>query len=189
MRCSYGSSFLKSCVSFDGHKAILRMSHDFLAIRKTVAELTCERLTKSRTVFGRTLHGTYLCCNTMLHLPCAFLDVCDFSGIWLRLTTVRKSYDKKNRTSWCEQDLRDLSLQTHFHCSKVQLWLPCSFFCRQDKKDKNSIKWSKNREKMDSCCCVYLVYNIQLNSEIKLVWTIGIVCIVNFLKKIYHFTY
>lgn len=56
-------SLLKSGASFDGRKAILRMSHDFLPIRKTVAELACERLAKSSTFISRTAHGSYFWCQ------------------------------------------------------------------------------------------------------------------------------
>ena len=52
------------------------MFHGFLAIRKTVAELTCDRLTKSLTFFERTDHGTYVYYTTILLLSCAF--DCDF---------------------------------------------------------------------------------------------------------------
>ena len=47
-------SLLKSGASFDGRKAILRMSHGFLPIRKTVAELACERLAKHLSAGHRT---------------------------------------------------------------------------------------------------------------------------------------
>ena len=39
-------SHLKSLASFEVRKKILQMFHGFLAIRKTVAELTCKRLAK-----------------------------------------------------------------------------------------------------------------------------------------------
>ena len=71
MRCSYGS-LLESRASFDGWRTILLMFHGFLAFRKTVAELTCERLRKSLTFFERTEHGTYVYYTIILLLPCAF---------------------------------------------------------------------------------------------------------------------
>lgn len=45
MQCSY-DSLLKSPVSFEGHKAILKKPHGFLAIHKTVTELISERFVK-----------------------------------------------------------------------------------------------------------------------------------------------
>ena len=45
--CSYGI-LLKLRASFDCRKTILRMSHGFLAIGKTVTELTFERLAIER---------------------------------------------------------------------------------------------------------------------------------------------
>ena len=45
MQCFYGS-LQKSRVSFDDRKTILHLSHGFLAIQKTVAELTRESLAR-----------------------------------------------------------------------------------------------------------------------------------------------
>lgn len=75
VRCSYGS-LLESRASFDGRRTILLMFHGFLAFRKTVTELTCDRLTKSLTFFESTEHGTYVYYTIILLLPCAFN--CDF---------------------------------------------------------------------------------------------------------------
>ena len=54
MNTSRGNGgLLKSRVSSDARKTILRMSRGFLAIQKTVAKLICERPAKSWTFLHR----------------------------------------------------------------------------------------------------------------------------------------
>ena len=80
VRCSY-NSILRSRASFDGRKTILWMHVSrLLAICKTVAELTGERLAKYGTFISRTLHATYVCCTIILQLSYTFYDTCDFFG-------------------------------------------------------------------------------------------------------------
>lgn len=101
MQCFY-DSLLKSHASFDGRKTILCMSYSFLANRKT--GLSCDRLAKSWTFFNRMLHGTYILCTIILQLSASFMMSAILSAIWLRLTAVRKLYDKKTYV-WCKQGL------------------------------------------------------------------------------------
>ena len=68
MQCFY-DSLLKSHALFDGRKTILWMHVSrLLAICKTVAELTGERLAKYGTFISRTPHATYVCCTIILQL-------------------------------------------------------------------------------------------------------------------------
>ena len=72
MRCSY-SGLLKSCASFNWPTTILRMSQVFLAIFKTVADLTCKRLLYYHSIAVLRL----LWC-----LRFRQLFSCDWSPIW-----------------------------------------------------------------------------------------------------------
>lgn len=90
VRCSYGS-LLKSRELFDCGKGILRMSHNYLAIRHTVAE--------SWNFFRPD--AARLVCLLYYH-PTA--DLCLLW--WLRLTSVRKSYNTKMYLL-CEQGFFD----------------------------------------------------------------------------------
>ena len=67
MQCSY-DSLLKSPVSFEGHKAVLKRPQGFLAIHNTVTELICERFVKFWTFFVQTPHDSYIFCFIILQM-------------------------------------------------------------------------------------------------------------------------
>ena len=68
------------------------------SICKTIAELTCERLAKSRTFLGQTPHNIYVYCTIIIQLPSTFYlwylrfrqqsgSGCDWPLSWNRATT------------------------------------------------------------------------------------------------------
>ena len=75
------------------------------SICKTVAELTYERLVKSRTFVGQTPHSIYVYCTIIIQLTSTFYDICDFvSNLDLEATDLGHEIVHQQKSYvWCEQ--------------------------------------------------------------------------------------